>query len=316
MGSQEVSIRLHTAALLLLLAFAPPAALARLQIVATSADLASLARSVGGERVEAASLVPPALDAETFEPGPKELKRLTQAQLLVRVGLGYDPWLDRALAQNANAGIQRGAAGYVDASTGIALLEITATVLSPAAGHAHGAGNPHYWLDPLNAEIITASILEGLTRVDPEHAAQYARNRSRFLADLRQRLAAWEQRLAPYRGAAVITYHSTWPYFARRFRLNIVGFIEPRPGVPPSPNHLAALLRTAHERRVAAILRGPSEPVEAPGLIAAKTGARIVLLAPAVGSLPQAPDYLSLFEYDVGLLHQALGGGVVRPWAD
>jgi len=307
-GGQKVSIRRHAAALFLLLAFAPPAALARLQVVATSADLASLARSVGGEQVDVASLVPPARDAETFEPGPRELKRLARAQLLVRVGLGYDPWLDRALAHSANAGIQRGAAGYVDASTGIALLEITAAVLSPAAGHAHGAGNPHYWLDPLNAEIISASILEGLARVDPGHAAQYARNRGRFLAELRQRLGAWEQRLAPYRGAAVITYHSTWPYFARRFRLNIVGFIEPRPGVPPSPSHLAALLRTAHERRVAVILRGPGEPVDAPELLAARTGARIVLLAPAVGSLPSAPDYLSLFEYDVGLLRQALDG--------
>src|SRR6516162_10264662 len=154
----------------------------RVQIVTTTTDLRSLVEAVGGDRVEAINLVPAAMDAEEYQPKPQDLVRLKNARLLVRVGLDYDLWLDRLLAQAGNPNLSRGGAGYVDASFGISVLEVRGLSVGP--GHAHGLGNPHYWLDPKNAEIITSTILEALARRDPANASIYEANRLAFVARL------------------------------------------------------------------------------------------------------------------------------------
>ena len=155
---------------------APASAQERIQIVTTTSDLRSLAEAVGGDRVAVTSLVPPNLDPEEYQPRPQDLTRLKGTRLVVRVGLDFDLWFDRLLAQ-AGGGVQRGGPGYVDASFAIAPLEVRGVTVGPGDGHAHGSGNPHYWLDPKNAEIITGNILEGLMRVDPENAPLYEANR-------------------------------------------------------------------------------------------------------------------------------------------
>src|SRR5262249_9050277 len=155
-----------------------------------------------------------------------DLQRVRSAALVVRVGLGYDVWLDRLIRQLGDPRLYRNGAADVDASLGIPLLEVVGRGLEPQDGHAHGAANPHYWLHPLNADTIAAAIAEGIGRVAPDLAERAVANRKRFLETLTARLAAWEQRLAPLEGAAVIAYHGSFPYFARRFRLKIVGVIE------------------------------------------------------------------------------------------
>jgi ABC-type Zn uptake system ZnuABC Zn-binding protein ZnuA len=176
-----------------LLALAWPAfAQDRLEVVTTTGDLRSLTEAVGGNRVTVTSLVPPNIDAEEYQPKPQDVVRLKRAQLLVRVGLDYDLWLDRLLAQTGRPEIGRGGPSYVDASSAVAVLELRGMSVGPGDGHAHGSGNPHYWLDPKNAEIITANILEALARIDAANAAAYEANRQAFLARLSAKLDEWE----------------------------------------------------------------------------------------------------------------------------
>src|SRR5882762_5118671 len=279
----------------------------RIQIVTTTTDLRSLAEAVGGDRVAAVSLVPANMDAEDYQPRPQDVLRLKNARLLVRIGLDYDLWADRLLAQAGRPEISRGGLGYIDASFAIAVLELRGMSVGPGDGHAHGSGNPHYWLDPRNAEIITGTILEALARIDPANTAGYQANRSAFLARLESKLTEWEQRLAPLRSTPLVAYHNSWPYFARRFRLDFAGFIETKPGVPPSPAHLAGIIRTMRARGVRIVVREPQEPERDVAFVARSAGASIVTLAASVGALPGAGDYIALFDANVAALTAAAG---------
>jgi ABC-type Zn uptake system ZnuABC Zn-binding protein ZnuA len=279
----------------------------RLRIVTTTTDLKSLAETVGGDRVVVTSLVPPSVDPEEYQPKPQDVARLKDTGLVVRVGLDFDLWLDRLLTQASFTEpklreMRRGWPDHVDASAAIAVLDIRGASVGPSDGHAHGSGNPHYWLDPKNAEIITGNILEALARRDPEHAAFYEANRLAFLQRLAAKLSHWEKKAAPLQGRAMIAYHNSWAYFARRFRLNIIDLIEPRPGVPPSPAHLAKLMRSMREHNVGIILRQPLEPEKDAAFLARGTGAKLVLLAGSVGVLPSAADYFSLFDSNIDAL--------------
>jgi ABC-type Zn uptake system ZnuABC Zn-binding protein ZnuA len=182
----------------------------------------------------------------------------------------------------------------------VALLDVRAGGIGPDDGHAHGRGNPHYWLDPANAEIVTGTILEALARLDPPHAKRYEANRIAFLERLDAKMREWKRLLA--NPPVLIAHHDTWPYLARRFRLRFVGIIEPRPGVAPSPAHLAALAREGREARVGLIVREPHEPERDAEFLAGRTGARVAILASSVGAVPEARDYLSLIDYDVRTL--------------
>lgn len=277
----------------------------RIQVVTTTTDLRSLTEAVGGDRVAVVSLVPPNMDAEDYQPKPQDVLRLKNASVLVRVGLDYDLWADRLLVQAGKPEISRGGEGYVDASFGIAVLELRGMSVGPGDGHAHGSGNPHYWLDPKNAEIITATILEALTRIDPASAATFETNRSAFLVRLQTKLTEWERKLAPLKRMPIVAYHNNWPYFARRFRLDFVEFIETKPGVPPSPAHLAEIVRTMRSRGVRIVVREPHEPERDIAFVAGRAGAQVVVLAASVGTLPSANDYISLFDANVEALTAA-----------
>jgi len=276
------------------------------RVVATTTDLAALTTAVGGDLVIVESIVPAGIDAEAFESRPGDLDKLRQADLVVCIGLGYDFWLDALVVRVGNKRIMRGGDAYVDASAGIPLLEIRGQGVVNEGGHAHGVGNPHYWLDPEYAIIITASIAEALVRRAPEHRDRIVANRERFLAELRTRLQKWSEALAPYAGATFIAYHNSWPYFARRFRLNVVGYIEPKEGVAPSPAHLARLISLARTSQVKAILHEPYEPEETSRFMAQKLGVPMLKLAISVGSMPDAHDYLALFDYNVATVANSL----------
>ena len=283
------------------------AASERLRVVTTTTDLKSLTEAVGGDRVEAINLVPPNVDAEEYQAKPQDAVRLKDARMVVRVGLDFDLWFDRLLTQTSFTqphlgDLRRGGSGHVDASQAIAVLDQRGIGVGPSDGHAHGSGNPHYWLDPRNAEIITGNILDTLARLDPANASYYEANRLAFLARLDVRLAEWETRLASLQGKPMVAYHNSWAYLARRFRLNVIGFVEPKPGVPPSPAHLAGLIKTMRERDVRIVVRQPQEPARDAAFLAEKTGASVVLLAGSVGALPAATDYLSLFDTNVDAL--------------
>lgn len=283
-------------------AAAPP-----LAVVVSTADLKSLAEEVGGRRIVVTALVPATADPENYQPRVADLVRLKSAALVIRVGADYDLWLDRLLAQVQRPEFRRGGAAHVDASFAVALLDVRGVSLGQT-GHAHGSGNPHYWLDPANADIITGNIAEALIRHDPAHAKEYEQRRLRFLERLAARQIEWERRLAPFAGRPLLAYHNTWAYFARRFRLNFAGYLEIKPGVPPSPAHMAGLLKRMRDERIALIVRQPTEPARDADYLARRGGARVAVLAASVGALPEARDYLSLLDANVARLADAFSG--------
>ncbi|MFM0061074.1 metal ABC transporter substrate-binding protein [Paraburkholderia phytofirmans] len=282
-------------------------AAAQIAVVATTSDVASLVSAVGGDLVRVKTIIPPTIDPEAFEPRASDFANLARADLIVRVGLGYDFWIDRLTDRLRRPELQQGGLRSIDASTGIPLLEVGGlNPLVPDDGHGHGMANPHYWLDPVNAETITANIATGIIRLAPDARDTVEANRNRFLANLHERLAVWSKQLAPYRGTAVLAYHNGWPYFARRFQLDMVGFIETKEGVPPSAAHLTVLMAQARQRGARAILQTAYEPRRYSEMLSARTGVPVVTLAPSVGSVAQAVDYLSMMDYNVGTLTRAL----------
>ena len=283
-------------------------AAALIHVLATTADLAALASAVGGDLVGVESVIAPGVDPEGFEARPRDLARLRRANLVVRVGLGYDHWLDALVERNGEARFMRGGEAAVDASVGIALLEVSGQSVVNQGGHAHGVANPHYWLDPQNAAVITAAIAEGLTRLAPEQRERFRANRERFLGELQTRQARWVRTLAPFAGAKFIAHHNSWPYFARRFRLDVVDFIEPKPGVAPSPARLGQLIAQGRNKNVRAVLHEPYQPEDSSQFVAQKLKVPLLRLALSVGGVPAASDYFGLLEHNVGVIAGALSG--------
>jgi ABC-type Zn uptake system ZnuABC Zn-binding protein ZnuA len=281
---------------------------AKLAIVATTLDLGSLAEAVGRDAATVDTIVPAGADAEAFEPKPRVIEKLARADLVIRVGLGYDEWLDRVLQKIGKPELMRGGEAHVDASAGIPLLEVHGRSPSGEGGHAHGLANPHYWLDPENAVTITAAIVEGIARVAPEAREAVVANRETFLTRLHAKLAEWTKVMEPFAGTPVISYHNGWPYLARRFRLNVVDVIEQKEGVAPSAAHLAALIDKMRAAKVKAILQETYAPDDAARMLASRTGARIAVLAPGVGAVPEASDYIALFDFEIGVLARILAG--------
>lgn len=279
-----------------------------LHVVATTTDIASLASAVGGDLVTVESIVPAATDPEAFESRPGDLDKVRRADLLIRVGLGYDYWLDALVTRIGDRRLMRGGAAYVDASAGVPLLEIRGQTVLNEGGHAHGVANPHYWLDPENAVTVTAGIAEALVRLLPGQRDRIVANRARFVAELDARLRRWVEQLAPFAGARLIAYHNSWPYFSRRFHLDVVDFIEPKPGIAASPAHLARMIADGRDAKVRAIVHEPYEPDDSSRLVARRLGVPVVVLAVSVDSLVGTRDYLSLFDYDCAVLAQALAG--------
>jgi len=294
---------------LVLLAAASARGGGALDIVTTSTDLKALVEAVGGERVSVESLAPALHEPHAVDGRPGQLARLRSAGLLVRVGLDHEPWLARVRATVNDPRFAPGGPGDLDLSRGIDLLQVeTPRVRSEQGAHVHGFGNPHYWLDPANARPMTQTILEALTRLSPDGREAFTRNRTRFLERLEANMARWTDTMAPHRGARVVVYHDTWPYFARRFGLVIVAAVEPVPGVPPSPASLAALAASMKDAGVKLLIVEPSSSRSVASRVAAPSGARVVTLIASVGGDPEARDYLQLFELNVRRLTEALAG--------
>jgi ABC-type Zn uptake system ZnuABC Zn-binding protein ZnuA len=279
-----------------------------LPVVTTTPDLQALVEAIGGERVRVESLAPPLQDPHALDVKPGQLARLASAALLVRIGLDHEPWLARVLRTVGDGRFAPGSPRYLDTSKGIELLQTeTPRLRSDVAGHVHGLGNTHYWLDPENARPMTAAILEALVRLAPEGRSGFEANRARFLAALDAGLTRWTAVMAPHRGTKVAVVHESWPYFARRFGLVVVAAVEPTPGVPPSPSHLATLTRRMREGGVRLLIAEPYSNASVVSQVAARSGARAVTLVPSVGGDLEARDYVALFDVNVRRLGAALG---------
>jgi ABC-type Zn uptake system ZnuABC Zn-binding protein ZnuA len=288
---------------------AGPAAAQKLNVVTTTTDLAALATEVGGERVTVQSIARGYQDPHFVEAKPSFLLLLRRADVLISVGLQLETaWLQPLVTQCGNRRIQPGAAGYLEAAQFADILEIPVGPVTRAQGDAHPLGNPHYWLDPENGRRIARGIAQKLTQLQPENGAYFAERFARFDRRLAEAEKRWEEIIKPYRGQQVVTYHRSWPNFAKRFGLEVVGYVEPRPGIPPSPGHVFELIQMMKRQQVHVILVEPYFDLRTPSSVARETGGRVVVLLPSVGGEKEVTDYFKLFDYNLNLLVKAFQG--------
>jgi zinc/manganese transport system substrate-binding protein len=293
--------------LLLTLQITRPVEAASIKVVTTTEDLAAIAKEVGGERVQVESLTKGIQDPHFIEAKPSLMLKLSRADLFVQVGLDLEAgWVPPLLLGARNGKIQSGAPGFVNASSGVAVLEVPTGPIDRSAGDVHLQGNPHIWLDPMNGKQIARNIAEGLKRVDPKGGETYDQNLADFAARIDAALPRWQERMKPFEGTKIITYHNSWPYFLKRFGLVAVGYIEPKPGIPSSTSHLRELIELIPREQVKVILMEPYFSDQAPKFLAEKTGAKVVVLPPSVSAATGIKDYFQLFDHLVSTLAGAL----------
>lgn len=283
-------------------------AAAAVNVVATTEDLASLAREVGGERVKVDALAKGYQDPHFVEAKPSFVFILNKADLLVAVGRELEiGWLPPLVLQSRNAKIQLGAAGYLDASLTARILEIPTGQVTRAMGDVHPQGNPHYWLDPGNGRRVAQAIQARLAQLSPADAGYFAQRYADFDRRLAEAEKRWDAAMAPYRGTKVVTYHRSWPNFCERFGLDVIGYVEPKPGIPPSPAHTLELMATMKREGARLLLVEPYFDEKTPNSIGRETGVPVLVLPPSVGGEKQITDYIKLFDHNVEALVAALG---------
>jgi zinc/manganese transport system substrate-binding protein len=299
--------RIFIFALLLLVATNTFAA-NKLNVVTTIADFASITREVAGDHVNVTSIARGYQDPHFVEPKPSFLLLLRNADLLEVVGLDLEiGWLPPLIDQSRNAKIAVGAPGYLDLSHGVEILDHPTGAVSRAQGDVHPLGNPHYWLDPANAVRIAIQIERKLEEMRPEDATYFQQRLNTFKQRMNDANKRWTAQLAPFRGTNIVTYHNSWPNFVRRYGLNVVGYVEPKPGVPPSPSHTFELINMMKKQNVKAIVMEPYFDAKTPQSIAERTGAQLVVLYPSVGGGKSGTDdYFSLFDTNIANLIKAL----------
>ncbi|MEA2489857.1 MAG: zinc/manganese transport system substrate-binding protein [Acidobacteriota bacterium] len=282
----------------------------KLRVVTTTADLASLTREVGGDRVDSVSIARGYQDPHFVEPKPSFLLLLRNADLLEVIGLELEiGWLPPLLDQSRNANIRPGGAGYLDVSRGVEILDRPTGTVNRSMGDVHAQGNPHYWLDPGNAVRIAIQIEKKLEELRPADAPYFQQRLQAFKVRINDANKRWTAALAPYRNAKIVTYHNSWPNFVRRYGLDVVAYVEPKPGVPPSPSHTFELINQIKREGVKVIVMEPYFDHKTPQSIADRTDAKLVVLYPSVGGAKSGTDdYISLFDTNVKTLVEALQG--------
>ncbi len=303
---RRLRVRIVGACIALGLSAGGAAAAGKIRVVATIPDLKSLAEAVGGELVEVDSLTRGTQNFHDAEVRPSMMLKLRQADALIENGLELDAWVDVAVQGANNPNIIRGAGGRIEVARGLPVLEVPTTRVDRSMGDVHPLGNPHFSLDPGLAPIITQNIVDGLSRLAPEHRAAFERNRQGFLERLDREMGRWRKTLEPLKGSKVVVYHPDLIYFLTRFGLVQVGMVEDRPGIPPSPQHLARLIRQMKDDKVKAVLVGPWSDQKLAGRVAEEAGARVLVMASSVGAVKGADNYIAAIDYNVNSLAQAL----------
>jgi ABC-type Zn uptake system ZnuABC Zn-binding protein ZnuA len=286
----------------------PVAAQSKLNVVTSTEDLGSIAREVGGDKVSVTALAKGYQDPHFVEPKPSFILAVSRANLYVAVGRELEiGWLPPLLTSSRNAKIQPGSAGYLDASLNVHILEIPTGQITRAMGDVHPLGNPHYWLEPGNGRLIAQAIRNKLSELSPGDKAYFAQRYDDFDKRLAAAEKRWDAAMAPYKGTKLVTYHRSWPNFMERFGLDVMGYVEPKPGIPPSPSHTLELIEDMKRQNVKLVVVEPYFDLKTPQAIANQIpGSKVLVMAPSVGGEKQVTDYIGLFDYDVNLLAGAL----------
>ncbi len=285
---------------------ATPAAAKKLNVVTSTSDLAALTMEVGGDRINVDSIAKGYQDPHFVEAKPSFLLKLKQADVLLVVGLELEiGWLPPLITQSGNPKVQVGGQGYLDASQFAEILEIPSGPVSRAMGDVHPLGNPHYWLDPANGRRIARGVANKLGELDPNDAPYFQDRFKDFDRRLSDAEKKWDAEMSPYRGRKVVTYHNSATNFAKHFGLNVMGYVEPRPGIPPTPGHTIELMGLMKRDKIKVILVEPYFDLKTPDSIARETGSKVIVFLPSVGGEKEVTDYFKLFDYDIALLMKA-----------
>src|SRR5215831_5485712 len=286
-----MNIKMFAVLLIALLTTSVPAgAQSKLNVVTTTEDLAAIAREVGGDHVTVDAIAKGYQDPHFVEAKPSFILKLQKADLLILVGRDLEiGWLPPLIQQSRNSKVQVGADGYLDASLQARILEI-----------------PHYWLDPENGKIIAREIFDKFVRFRPSDRTYFEQRLNDFVSRLNDAEKRWVALMAPYKGTKVVTYHRSYSNFAERFGLNIVGYVEPKPGIPPTPQHTLDLINDMKRANVKIVLVEPYFDLKTPNSIGRETGAEVLVMPPSVGGVKDVPDYFKLFDYDLNLLVNAI----------
>jgi zinc/manganese transport system substrate-binding protein len=279
---------------------------AKLNVVATLPDYGAVAKEIGGDKVDVTVLAKPTEDSHFVDAKPSHILKLNHADALIEGGAELEMgWLPPLLEGSRNGKIQAGAPGRIVASEGVQLLGIPAT-LSRAEGDVHSMGNPHFMVDPIRTKTIAGHIAEVFSKLDPESATYYEKNLQTYNQKIDRKLQEWTKTLAPYQGQSIVAYHDSWLYFADRFGLKIDIFLEPKPGISPSPSHLATVIEKIKQQHIRAILVEPHHDHKIAESVASHTGAQVVNVAQFPGGLPDTKTYFDLMDANVSNLAKAL----------
>jgi ABC-type Zn uptake system ZnuABC Zn-binding protein ZnuA len=295
-------IRHLTICIALCVAFSGNLLAKKLNVVTSLPDLASIADEVGGEYVNTFAIAVGYQDPHFVDAKPSFIIKLKSADMFVQMGLDLEiGWVPQLLEGARNPQIMPGGKGYVDASIGVPLLQVPTAdpATLRAQGDIHIYGNPHFWLDPENGKIIAKNICDGLIRLMPENREVFLQNLAAFQQKIDQKLTEWHQKAAILKGEKVIAYHNSWPYFEKQFGFQIANFVEPKPGIPPSPKHLVGLIKQIKREKIELIIIEPYYSKKSCEMIAERTGAIVVELATSVGAFPQIKTYFDLFDFNI-----------------
>jgi zinc/manganese transport system substrate-binding protein len=286
--------------LLTILALFPLNLTAAVKVVTSTTDLAYFTKVIGGPLVDVSSIAAPTADLHYVEVRPSYMVKVRNADLVFRVGLELDMWMNRIIDGSRNNKVK-----IVDCSKYIKPMEVPAFKADASYGDLHRFGNPHYWLSPDNVAPITQAIAEGLSEVDPDNVVRYEKNRENFLADLNKELPAVKEMAAPLKGDEIITYHNSWPYFAEYFGIKLAGFIEKYAGVAPSPSHVAETIDLVKGHHIKVIAMEPYFDARIPKKIASSTGANVIVLYPSIGGRNQNESYIEWLQGNIKALLEA-----------
>ena len=286
----------------LLAGFFSTAVAGSIKVVTTTTDLKSIAELVGGNKVSVSSIATGYQNPHFVDPKPSYIINLSNANLFVTVGLDLETgWSPLLLSSSRNSKIQKGSPGYVDASEGVGLLQVP-TSLNRGEGDIHIYGNPHYWLDPLNGKVIARNIADGLERIDPNNKIFYEANLQTFYKKINEKMLEWQTKMAPFKGSKIIAYHNEWCYFEKRFGLEVVDFMEPKPGIPPSPSQLVKVIKEVTANKIKVIISSPYFTTSSSDVVAKQTGVKELTLATSVNAFDPVKNYFDLFDYNINQL--------------
>jgi zinc/manganese transport system substrate-binding protein len=277
----------------------------KIKIVTTLTDLESIAQLIGGDKVDVFAIAKGYQNPHFVDPKPSYILKLSRADMFVTVGLDLEiGWVPPLLNSARNANIVPGSPGYVDASKNIKLLQVPSKI-DKSEGDIHIYGNPHYWLGPSNGKTIAENIYIALVNISPENTEYFTKNLNQFKDTIDKKLVEWEKQMEPFKGSKIIAYHNEWPYFEEEFGLNIVDFLEPKPGIPPTPSQLAKVISRMTSEKISIIINSPYFQAKSADLVARKTNGQVVTLATSVGAFESIKNYYDLFDYNIDVLSGA-----------